>query len=48
MKIFVTSNLQLGRPGAIKLYNRPHVDVDQMTTDLILKWNKVVKPEDTG
>ena len=47
MKIFVTSNLQLGRPGAIKLYNRPHVDVDQMTTDLILKWNTVVKPEDT-
>lgn len=47
MKIFVTSNLQLGRPSVIKKYNRPYTDVDQMTNDLILKWNAVVKPEDT-
>lgn len=47
MKIFVTSNLQLGRPSAIKKYNRSYTDVDQMTNDLILKWNTVVKPEDT-
>ena len=47
MKIFVTSNLQLGRPVAIKKYNRSYTDVDQMTNDLILKWNTVVKPEDT-
>lgn len=47
MKIFVTSNLQLGRPSAIKKYSRSYVDVDQMTNDLILKWNAVVKPEDT-
>jgi len=47
MKIFVTSNLQLGRPGAIKKYSRSYTDVDQMTNDLILKWNTVVKPEDT-
>ena len=47
MKIFVTSNLQLGRPAAIKKYNRPYNDVDEMTEDLILKWNTVVKNEDT-
>lgn len=47
MKIFVTSNLQLGRPSAIKKYSRSYTDVDQMTNDLILKWNTVVKPEDT-
>ena len=47
MKIFVTSNLQLGRPGSIKKYKRSHIDVDQMTNDLILKWNTAVKQEDT-
>ena len=47
MAIFVTSNLQLGRPGAIKKYNRNYDNVDQMTEDLILKWNEVVKQEDT-
>jgi len=46
MKIFVTSNLQLGRPSAIKKYNRPYTGVDQMTDDLILKWNETVKNED--
>ena len=47
MKIFVTSNLQLGRPAAIKQYKRSYTDVDQMTDDLILKWNETVKAEDT-
>jgi len=47
MKIFVTSNMQLGRPSAIKKYKRPYTNVDEMTEDLILKWNTVVKQEDT-
>ena len=47
MAIYVTSNLQLGRPGAIKKYNRDYDHVDKMTEDLILKWNEVVKQEDT-
>jgi calcineurin-like phosphoesterase family protein len=47
MKTFVTSNLQLGRPSAIKKYNRSYDDVDEMTEDLILKWNSVVNKEDT-
>lgn len=46
-KIFVTSNLQLGRPGAIKKYNRSFEHVDQMTDQLILKWNEIVTQDDT-
>ena len=46
-KVFVTSNLQLGRPGAIKKYKRNYSSVDDMDKDLIKKWNEVVKSEDT-
>lgn len=46
MKRFVTSNLQLGRPHAIKKYKRPFKDVDEMTDSLIREWNSVVSPGD--
>ena len=46
-KTFVTSNLQLGRPGAIKKYKRSHKSVDEMDEHLIRTWNTVVKPGDT-
>ena len=46
-KIFVTSNLQLGRPGAIKKYNRAFSNVDEMTDGLINKWNETVTKDDT-
>ena len=46
MKYFVTSNLQLGRPGAIKLYKRPYSSVEEMNKDLISKWNELVEPND--
>ena len=46
MKYFVTSNLQLGRPGAIKLYKRPYNSVEEMNADLISKWNSTVEPGD--
>lgn len=46
MKIFITSNLQLGRPNAIKKYNRPFKDVDEMTNSLIKEWNSVVSDAD--
>jgi calcineurin-like phosphoesterase family protein len=46
-KIFVTSNLQLGRPGAIKKYKRDFANVDEMTDKLIANWNEVVTREDT-
>jgi calcineurin-like phosphoesterase family protein len=46
MKIFVTSNLQLGRPSVITKYKRPYTSVDQMTDDLVLKWNETVTQDD--
>jgi calcineurin-like phosphoesterase family protein len=42
MATFVTSNLQLGRPGAIKKYNRQFNDAHEMTEQLIQNWNSVV------
>jgi calcineurin-like phosphoesterase family protein len=46
-KTFVTSNLQLGRPGAIKKYKRDYTNVDEMTESLIRKWNEIVTVDDT-
>ena len=46
MTTFVTSNLQLGRPSAMKTYKRDFENVDAMDTYLINKWNSVVKAED--
>ena len=46
-KTFVTSNLQLGRPGAIKKYKRDYTNVDEMTESLIRKWNEIVAVDDT-
>ena len=46
MKRFVTSNLQLGRPAAIDIYDRPFKDVDEMTQHIINSWNSVVGKED--
>ena len=47
MAIFVTSNLQLGRPNAMKTYKRDFDNVDGMNTHLINQWNSVVKASDT-
>ena len=47
MKIYVTSNQQFGRPGAIKAYGRPFADVEEMNQYMISQWNSVVTPEDT-
>lgn len=46
MKRFVTSNLQLVRPNAIEIYDRPFNNVDEMTEKLINNWNSVVGKED--
>lgn len=46
MAIFVTSNLQLGRPAAIKTYKRDFKSVDEMNDYLITEWNKVVTNKD--
>jgi len=47
MKVFVTSNQQFGRPGAIKAYKRPFTSLDNMNKSLVTAWNSVVSPEDT-
>jgi len=47
MKIFVTSNQQFGRQGAIKLFKRPFNDVEEMNQHLIDQWNSVVSKEDS-
>lgn len=47
MKVFVTSNMQLGRPNAITKFKRPFKDVDNMTNELIGNWNSVVSNNDT-
>jgi|TARA_B100000963_G_scaffold148538_1_gene129562 calcineurin-like phosphoesterase family protein len=46
-KTYVTSNLQLGRPGSIKKYKREFEHVDEMTDALINNWNTVVTKDDT-
>lgn len=46
MKIFVTSNQQFGRPGAIKNYKRPFETVEDMNQALFTAWNSTVSPED--
>ena len=46
MKVFVTSNQQFGRKGAIKAYKRPFDDVNEMNLHLVESWNSVVSAED--
>ena len=46
MKVFVTSNLQLGRPAAIKTYKRDFKSVDEMNDALINKWNSIITNKD--
>lgn len=46
MKVFFTSNLQFGRPGAIKQFKRPFATVAEMNQTLMTNWNSTVKEED--
>ena len=46
MKVFVTSNLKLGRPAAIKTYKRDFKSVDEMNDALINKWNSIITNKD--
>lgn len=47
MKLFVTSNQQFGRPGAIKANSRSFEDVEEMNEYMIAQWNSVVSDGDT-
>jgi calcineurin-like phosphoesterase family protein len=46
MQIFVTSNQQFGRPGAIKKYDRPFSSLEEMDKTLIENWNLTVSEND--
>ena len=46
MKVFVTSNQQFGRKGAIRAYKRPFIDTGDMDLQLINIWNSVVGIDD--
>lgn len=47
MKLFLTSNQQFGRAGAIKAYSRSFDDVDDMNEYMIDQWNSVVGESDS-
>lgn len=46
MAVFVTANMQLGRPNAIKKYKRPYANVDEMNDAMIQLWNSQVSTSD--
>ena len=46
-KVFITSNMQLGRQSAIGKWKRPFANVDSMTDQLIKNWNEAVGDFDT-
>lgn len=46
MKLFITSNQQFGRHGAIEQYSRKFNSVDAMNSYMIEQWNSVVGKDD--
>lgn len=46
MEVFFTSDLHIGHENAIKFDNRPFNNAEEMTEELIRKWNSKVKPGD--
>ena len=46
MEVFFTSDLHIGHENAIKFDNRPFNNVEEMTEELIRRWNSKVKPGD--
>lgn len=46
MKLFLTGNLQFGRPSAIKAFKRPFDSVEHMNETLVENWNSVVAEND--
>lgn len=45
-KIWITSDSHFGHQNIIKYCARPYESVSQMNTDLIKRWNDVVRPQD--
>ena len=47
MKIYATGNQQFGRIGAIRKYNRPFKNVEEMNDSMVSTWNKIVNQSDS-
>ena len=47
MKVYATGNQQFGRIGAIKKYNRPFKNVEEMNNCMIDSWNNIVNEGDS-
>ncbi len=47
MANFYISDMHFFDEDIIRTANRPHKDIKEMHTDIIIKWNKAVKKEDT-
>src|SRR5271169_1776785 len=45
--IYFSSDDHFWHNNVIRYCNRPYSSVEQMNEDMVLKWNSVVKPEDT-
>lgn len=46
MSVFFTSDLHIGHDNAIFFDNRPFKNVEEMTEEIIRRWNEKVKPGD--
>ena len=46
-RTFFTADTHFGHEGAIRMCGRPFASVDEMTREMIARWNAVVAPGDT-
>lgn len=45
-RTFFTADHHFGHAGAIQMCGRPFASVDEMTRELVARWNAVVSPRD--
>ncbi len=47
MAVYFTSDPHYWHNNVIRYCSRPYISVEEMNEDMILKWNSIVRPEDT-